>query len=99
MPSIAFAIGSKPEVSSDEAENLAALLMRRRRYPAFRLAGRIRLHASVAALDPYGGPGKGIELRPDELKQLAIILDQMPGLEAAPGLANLRREIGAAGGP
>jgi hypothetical protein len=96
MPTIAFAIGSKPEVSSDEAENLAALLVLRRRYSAFRLASRIRLHSAVAALDPKGGPGKGIELSSDELKQLAIILDQMPGLEAAPGLANLRREIVAA---
>jgi hypothetical protein len=98
MPTIAFAIGSKPEVSSAEAENLAGLLMLRRRYPAFRLAGRIRLHTAVAALDPDGRPGKGIELSPAELKQLAIVLDQMPGLEAAPALANLRREIDAAGG-
>jgi hypothetical protein len=98
MPTITFAIGSKPEISTAEAEDLAGLLLLRRRYPAFRLAGRIRLHAAVAALDPDGSPGKGIELSPGELKQLAIVLDQMPGLEAAPALANLRRELDAAVG-
>jgi hypothetical protein len=91
MSAVAFAIGSKPGLSSHEAEDLARLLELARNLTAVELAGKIR---QQARLDPDRLPASiDIELDRDELQQIAAVFADGPDLLEIPAFAHLHDEV------
>jgi hypothetical protein len=94
MPKVVFAIGSNPDISAVEALDLAELLVRRRNYAAFTVGTRIR--SAIDPDHPDGGISTLITLTPEQMEQIALVLDESSVLVSAPRFANLRSEIRAA---
>jgi hypothetical protein len=94
VSAVVFAIGSKPGLSGDDAEDLARLLEITRNLPAVELAGKIR---KQARLDPDRPPvSTDIELDRLELQQITAVFTDGPDLLAVPAFAHLNDEVRAA---
>jgi hypothetical protein len=78
-PGVVFAFGSKPSLSTAEANDLANFLIRRHKSAAFSLGVRIRRQA---ALNRKHLTEDEMELSPTDLEQIALFFDGMPDLVA-----------------
>jgi len=92
-PGVVFAFGSKPGLSTAEANDLAEFLIRRHKSAAFTLGVRIRRHA---ALNRRHLTDREMELSSTDLEQIALVFDDMPDLVAGvPSYARLLKEVAA----
>lgn len=92
MPAaVVFAIGSKPGLSAQQANDLAELLVLGRNSAAIELAGRVRQQAAV---DFDGGEvSADIDLDRTELEQIAAVFVEGPDLLDIPAYAHLNDEV------
>jgi hypothetical protein len=93
VAAVAFAVGSRPAMSADEAVELADLL-RLRNAGATPLESKIRGHARR---DPFADSGDAVDLEETEaamlLEALNELLAQAGWAEAAPAFVHLRNEL------
>jgi hypothetical protein len=90
MAHVVFALGDRPELSQDEALELAELLRHGRSFAAQSAFRKIR---SQASRDPDRGEvSKNIELDRDELAELEAVLAQERHPKV-PGFERLQNEV------
>jgi hypothetical protein len=91
VAAVRFAIGSRPGLSADEAEDLADHLTKERNFAALELARRIR---EQAALEPlHAQTTAALELNADALAALGSLLDALDIPASHAPLARLRDEV------
>jgi alpha/beta superfamily hydrolase len=74
MAAVVFAFGSHTGLAAHEAEEIAVVLAAHPEPAAQSAAAKIR---EQAAFDPSTATGHEVELDPDELRQLAAVLETM----------------------